>query len=121
MVSNGSVPNFTNTTHGSHTVIYQADLYIGRCNTPFFGYTYKYLQLEKEVIMALTSPGYKKKLTCDRCGFRARLASQLLVYHVDGDLNNSALKNLRTVCRNCVEEISRTEVIWRPGDLAPDA
>ena len=51
------MPDFTNATHGSHTVIYQADLYIGRCNTPFFGYTYKYLQLEKEVIMALTSPG----------------------------------------------------------------
>jgi hypothetical protein len=57
VVSNGSVPDFTNTTHGSHTVIYQADLYIGRRNTPFFGYTYKYLQLEKEDIMALTSPG----------------------------------------------------------------
>lgn len=67
------------------------------------------------------SNGYKKKPTCDRCGFRARLTSQLLVYHVDGDLNNAALKNLRTVCRNCVEEISRTEVIWRPGDLEPDA
>jgi len=67
------------------------------------------------------SSGYKKKPTCDRCGFRARLTSQLLVYHVDGDLDNAALKNLRTVCRNCVEEISRTEVIWRPGDLEPDA
>ena len=51
------MPDFTNTTHGSHAVIYQADLYIGCRNTPFFGYTYKYLQLEKEVIMALTSPG----------------------------------------------------------------
>jgi hypothetical protein len=57
VVSNGSVPDFTNATHGSHTVIYHADLYIGRRNTPFFGYTYKYLQLEKEDIMALTSPG----------------------------------------------------------------
>ena len=51
------MPDFANTTHGSHTVIYRADLYIGRRNTPFFGYTYKYLQLEKEDIMALTSPG----------------------------------------------------------------
>jgi hypothetical protein len=57
VVSNGSVPDFTNVTHGSHTGIYQLDLYIGHRNTPFFGYTYKYLQLEKEVIMALTSPG----------------------------------------------------------------
>lgn len=67
------------------------------------------------------SSGYKKKPTCDRCGFKARLTSQLLVYHVDGDLNNTALRNLRTVCRNCVEEIARVEVTWRRGDLEPDA
>jgi hypothetical protein len=67
------------------------------------------------------SGGYKKKPACDRCGFRARFASQLLVYHIDGDLNNATVKNLRTVCRNCVEEIARTEVTWRAGDLEPDA
>lgn len=65
--------------------------------------------------------GYKKKPTCDRCGFKARLASQLLVYHIDGDLNNATVRNLRTVCRNCVEEIAKTEVTWRAGDLEPDA
>ena len=65
--------------------------------------------------------GYKKKPQCDRCGFKARFVSQLLVYHVDGDLNNTTLRNLRTVCRNCVEEITRVEVTWRPGDLEPDA
>jgi len=67
------------------------------------------------------SAGYKKKPTCDRCGFRARLTSQLLVYHIDGDLNNATLRNLRTVCRNCVEEIAKTEITWRSGDLEPDA
>ena len=67
------------------------------------------------------SAGYKKKPACDRCGFRARFASQLLVYHIDGDLNNTTLRNLRTVCRNCVEEIARTEITWRAGDLEPDA
>jgi hypothetical protein len=67
------------------------------------------------------SAGYKKKPACDRCGFKARLASQLLVYHIDGDLNNANVRNLRTVCRNCVEEIARTEVTWRAGDLEPDA
>ena len=66
------------------------------------------------------SAGYKKKPACDKCGFRARLASQLLVYHIDGDLNNVTLRNLRTVCRNCVEEIAKTEVTWRAGDLEPD-
>jgi len=30
--------------------------------------------------------GYEKKQVCDRCGFRARYASQTLVYHLDGNL-----------------------------------
>jgi ribosomal protein S14 len=75
----------------------------------------------KPLVPRWQSGGYKKKSQCDRCGFRARFTSQLLVYHVDGDLNNTALRNLRTVCRNCVEEIARTEITWRAGDLEPDA
>jgi hypothetical protein len=39
---------------------------------------------------------------------------------VDGDLNNTALRNLRTLCRNCAEEVVRVEVTWRAGDLEPD-
>ena len=64
--------------------------------------------------------GYKKKMQCDRCKFRARYSSQLLVYHVDGDLNNSAPKNLKSVCKNCVEELLRSDLPWRPGDLQAD-
>jgi hypothetical protein len=64
--------------------------------------------------------GYKKKPTCDRCGFKAKFAAQLLVYHVDGNLNNSGLRNLKTICQNCVIEISRSDLPWRPGELEPD-
>jgi hypothetical protein len=64
--------------------------------------------------------GYKKKPTCDRCGFRAKFSAQLLVYHVDGNLNNSSLTNLKTICQNCVVEIAKTDQTWRPGDLEPD-
>ena len=64
--------------------------------------------------------GYKKKTVCDRCGFRSRYASQLLVYHVDGNLHNTSLRNLKTVCLNCVEEIKRLDHPWHPGDLEPD-
>jgi hypothetical protein len=64
--------------------------------------------------------GYKKKTTCDRCGFRAKYAAQLMVFHVDGNLNNSQLRNLRTVCQNCVIEINRSDLVWHPGDLEPD-
>jgi hypothetical protein len=64
--------------------------------------------------------GYKKKTTCDHCGFRAKYAAQLLVYHVDGNLNNSTLRNLKTVCQNCVIDIKKSDLTWRAGDLEPD-
>jgi hypothetical protein len=64
--------------------------------------------------------GYKKKATCDRCGFRAKYSAQLLVYHVDGSLNNSSLRNLKTICQNCVVEIAKLDLVWKPGDLEPD-
>ena len=67
-----------------------------------------------------TTAAYKKKPACDRCGFRARLASQLLVYHVDGDLNNTAPNNLRTVCTNCQILLSVTGQGWRNADLISD-
>ena len=64
--------------------------------------------------------GYKKKPTCDRCGFKARHHSQLAVFHVDGNLNNCELINLKTVCLNCMQEITRLDLPWRRGDLEPD-
>lgn len=64
--------------------------------------------------------GYKKKPTCDRCGFRAKFSAQLLVYHIDGNLHNTGLRNLKTVCQNCVVEIAKSDLPWQPGDLEPD-
>ena len=64
--------------------------------------------------------GYKKKPTCDRCGFKGKYAAQLLVYHVDGNMNNTALRNLKTVCQNCVVDINKSDLPWRPGDLEED-
>lgn len=64
--------------------------------------------------------GYKKKLTCDRCGFKAKFAAQLLVYHVDGNLHNTVLRNLKTICQNCVVDITKSDLPWRSGDLEPD-
>ena len=64
--------------------------------------------------------GYKKKPTCDRCGFRAKHSAQLLVYHVDGNLKNNNVLNLKTVCLNCSVEVKRADLPWKPGDLEPD-
>ena len=74
----------------------------------------------KKRIPRWEAAGYKKKIACDKCGFKARYSAQTLVYHVDGDLNNIALKNLKTVCRNCEVDLAKTDSVWRPGDLQPD-
>jgi len=64
--------------------------------------------------------GYKKKEKCDRCGFKKRYESQLIVYHIDGNLNNVTEHNLRTVCLNCSVEIAKIDLPWRRGDLEAD-
>jgi hypothetical protein len=64
--------------------------------------------------------GYHKKPTCDLCGFRSVYNSQTTVFHIDGNLENIQLTNLRTICLNCIEIVKRREVTWRRGDLTVD-
>lgn len=64
--------------------------------------------------------GYKKKDTCDICGFKSILPSQITVYHIDGNLNNVTFSNLRSICLNCVEVVKKQEVTWKRGDLQVD-
>lgn len=64
--------------------------------------------------------GYKLKKVCDKCGFKSLYKEVFNVYHVDGDLNNCALSNLKTVCANCQRVLYREGVTWRQGDLTPD-
>lgn len=66
------------------------------------------------------SKGYKKKTACDLCGFKSLLASQITVFHIDGNLNNAELANLRSICLNCVEVVKKKEVTWKRGDLTVD-
>lgn len=75
---------------------------------------------QKPPVPRWTTSGYKKKAACDRCGFVARYQTQLLVYHIDGNLNNSTLTNLRTVCLNCSAELPKLDLTWKPGDLEAD-
>ena len=64
--------------------------------------------------------GYKKKTVCDLCGFRAKYSSQITVWHVNGNLNDNNLINLRCVCLNCVEDVKRKLFTWQIGDLEVD-
>jgi hypothetical protein len=64
--------------------------------------------------------GYQQKKTCDRCGFSCKYKAQLIVYHVDGNLNNCDLLNLKTVCLNCTIEIAKLNLPWGRGGVLPD-
>ena len=64
--------------------------------------------------------GYQKKKTCDRCGFISKSGAQIVVYHVDGNLKNCNLTNLRSICLNCTVEIVRLDLPWKVGDLIED-
>lgn len=64
--------------------------------------------------------GYKKKTKCDICGFRAKYSAQTLVYHIDGNLKNISMYNLRTVCLNCTVTIQKGDSVWKSGDLQAD-
>jgi hypothetical protein len=75
---------------------------------------------QKPVPPKWSKQGYKKKLVCDRCGFRARYAGQTVVYHIDGELNNCNLNNLKTICLNCSVEVMKLDLPWKVGDLTED-
>jgi hypothetical protein len=64
--------------------------------------------------------GYVMKNTCDKCGFKSPYPEVFAVFHVDGDLNNCKLTNLKTVCANCQRTLHRDGAKWRQGDLVPD-
>lgn len=64
--------------------------------------------------------GYKKKNTCDICGFKSLYPSQIAVFYIDGDLRNAKLSNLRSICLNCIEVVKRKEITWKRGDLQVD-
>jgi len=67
-----------------------------------------------------TKSGYKKKSTCDLCGFRSLYSTQITVFHIDGRLDNIELSNLRSICLCCVEVVKKKEVTWKRGDLTVD-
>jgi len=64
--------------------------------------------------------GYKKKKICDKCGFHSIYKEQIVVFHLDGNLNNTEISNLRSICLNCVIEVQKDELPWKQGDLIAD-
>jgi hypothetical protein len=64
--------------------------------------------------------GYRKKLVCEKCGFKSNYQEQFEVFHVDGNLENCKINNLKTICANCQRLLQDLGVKWRQGDLTPD-
>ena len=77
-------------------------------------------QKKKPFVPSWQKSGYRKKATCDLCGFKSLFPSQLTVFHIDGNLKNTEFTNLRSICLNCVEVVKKKEVNWRRGDLEVD-
>jgi len=64
--------------------------------------------------------GYKKDTTCFLWGFQGLYSSQMTVFHIDGNPQNTDFTNLRTICLNCVEVVKKKNVLWIRGDLTVD-
>lgn len=64
--------------------------------------------------------GYNKKNYCEKCKFSSQHEEQFNVYHIDGNLNNVKLNNLKTICANCQRILQKENIKWIQGDLIPD-
>ena len=72
-------------------------------------------------VPAWAKAGYRKKPQCEKCGFKFKFpVEQSAVYYLDGNLKNNNHFNLKTVCLNCVQEVSRSRLPWRASPLVPD-
>ena len=64
--------------------------------------------------------GYRQKDKCDKCGYQSKHNEQFNVYHVDGNLTNVGVRNLKTICANCQRTLHKQGITWKQGDLVPD-
>jgi len=70
---------------------------------------------------AWVKSGYRKKDRCEKCGWQAKYVDrQMAVYHIDGNLRNNNLLNLKTICLNCRVEIAASHLPWREAEIKPD-
>jgi len=64
--------------------------------------------------------GYLKKKLCEKCGYKSQYDEQFNVYHIDGNLKNCKISNLKTICANCQRILHKEGIKWKQGDLIPD-
>lgn len=71
-------------------------------------------------LIAWIKAGYKKKLICEKCNFKAKTTKQIFVFYIDGNLKNNNWVNLRSVCANCRIELGDSNTTWRESPLVAD-
>ena len=64
--------------------------------------------------------GYRLQRQCDKCGHKSQYDSHFNVFHIDGNLDNCKVNNLKTVCANCQRSLHLEGIRWKQGDLVPD-
>ena len=64
--------------------------------------------------------GYKKKLICEKCNYKAKTPQLIFVFYLDGNLKNNDWSNLRSVCANCRNELHYSKTTWRESPLVAD-
>ena len=64
--------------------------------------------------------GYKMLDHCEKCNFNAEYSQQLTVHYIDGNLNNTNWRNLKTVCQNCYIELKIRGIGWIKSHLIAD-
>lgn len=69
---------------------------------------------------AWVKAGYKKKLVCERCNYKAKIPNLIFVFYLDGNLKNNNWANLKSVCANCRIELGNSKTTWRESPLIAD-
>ena len=78
------------------------------------------LKVTKKIVPGWQRAGYKKKMQCEHCGFKASTPHQITVFYIDGDLRNNNWINLRSICANCAIEINVKGLPWKEDTIKPD-
>jgi len=75
-------------------------------------------QNKDQAVQLLKKSGYKKKTTCDRCGFISKTPEQIKIHFRDGNNYNVSLNNLRSYCFNCFIEVKNNPTADKRSILA---
>ena len=75
-------------------------------------------QNKEQATQLLRKSGYKKKTTCDRCGFKSKTPEQIQIHFRDQNPYNVSISNIRSYCFNCIIEVANNPAADKQTILA---